>query len=58
LPKANEKDLVELPPSVRAEMEFVFAERIEEALQAAIPALAERWHEPQPTQTIDAASTP
>src|SRR5574341_2394407 len=42
LPKENEKDLRELPDNVRAEMEFVFAERVEEVLAAAIPALAER----------------
>jgi ATP-dependent Lon protease len=40
LPKENQKDLRELPENVRAEMEFVFAERIEEVLAAAIPDLA------------------
>ncbi|HWY86834.1 MAG TPA: S16 family serine protease, partial [Gemmataceae bacterium] len=39
LPKANEKDLVELPEKVRQEMEFVFATRVEEVLAAAIPNL-------------------
>ena len=39
LPRANEKDLVELPESVRQEMEFVFASRIEDVLSAAIPSL-------------------
>jgi ATP-dependent Lon protease len=42
LPKDNEKDLRELPDNVRAEMEFVFAERVEEVLAAAIPDLASR----------------
>ncbi len=42
LPKANEKDLRDLPENVRHEIEFVFAERIEEALLAAIPDLAGR----------------
>jgi ATP-dependent Lon protease len=42
LPKENEKDLRELPENVRAEMEFVLAERIEDVLAAAIPQLAER----------------
>jgi ATP-dependent Lon protease len=42
LPKDNEKDLRELPDHVRAEMEFVLAERIEDVLAAAIPQLAER----------------
>jgi ATP-dependent Lon protease len=39
LPKDNEKDLRDLPDHVRAEMEFVFASRIEDALGAAIPGL-------------------
>jgi ATP-dependent Lon protease len=36
LPKANEKDLQELPENVRKELKFTFAERIEEVLAAAI----------------------
>jgi ATP-dependent Lon protease len=43
LPRENEKDLRELPDHVRAEMEFVLAERIEDVLAAAIPQLAERF---------------
>lgn len=39
LPKANEKDLRELPEHVRAEMEFVFAEHIDDVLTAATPEL-------------------
>jgi ATP-dependent Lon protease len=39
LPRANEKDLRELPDAVRQEMQFVFAERIAEVLAAAIPDL-------------------
>jgi ATP-dependent Lon protease len=42
LPKDNEKDLRELPEHVRNEIGFVFAERIEDVLSAAIPDLAER----------------
>ena len=42
LPKANEKDLRELPESVRQDMEFILAERIENVLAAAIPELASR----------------
>jgi ATP-dependent Lon protease len=42
LPKENEKDLRELPDHVRAEMEFVLAERIEDVLAAAILHLADR----------------
>jgi ATP-dependent Lon protease len=42
LPKANQKDLCELPDKVRDEMEFIFAERIEEVLDNTIPALSQR----------------
>jgi len=42
LPRDNEKDLVELPEHVREEMEFIFAERVEDVLAAVIPRLAER----------------
>ncbi len=42
LPKGNEKDLRDLPEEVRREMTFVFAERIEEVLEAALPGLASR----------------
>ncbi len=45
LPAQNEKDLRELPESARKSMEFVFAQRIEEVLAAAIPPLAERLGE-------------
>jgi ATP-dependent Lon protease len=48
LPLDNQKDLTELPDSVRRQMEFLFAERIEDALTAAIPALAQRL-QPAPT---------
>jgi len=39
LPKANQKDLRELPEEVQREIEFVFVERIEDVLAAAIPEL-------------------
>jgi ATP-dependent Lon protease len=42
LPQANEKDLRDLPDHVRGEMQFVFAERIEDGLTAAIPDLESR----------------
>jgi ATP-dependent Lon protease len=45
IPKANEKDLSELPESVRREVEFTLAERIETVLAAAIPELASRLAE-------------
>ena len=40
LPKGNQKDLRELPENVRKEMTFIFAERVEQVLEAAIPSLA------------------
>jgi len=42
LPKANEKDLRELPENVRNEIEFIPVERIEDVLSNTIPALADR----------------
>jgi ATP-dependent Lon protease len=42
LPKANQKDLRDLPEGVRKEMEFVPAERVEDVLCAVIPQLRER----------------
>jgi len=42
MPKANQKDLRELPDDVRKEMEFVFAERVEDVLRVAVPGLGER----------------
>lgn len=42
LPIENKKDLRDLPESVHRELEFIFAERVEEALTAAIPQLSEQ----------------
>jgi ATP-dependent Lon protease len=42
LPKPNERDLRDLPDHVKRETEFVFVERIDDVLRAAIPDLAER----------------
>jgi ATP-dependent Lon protease len=42
LPKANEKDLRELPDNVRQELKFFPCERVEDALAAALPELAQR----------------
>ena len=42
LPKANQKDLRDLPDSVRDEMEFIFAERVEQVLENAIPQVSQR----------------
>jgi ATP-dependent Lon protease len=42
LPKANQKDLRDLPEEVRKEMQFLFAERVEDVLCAVVPKLKER----------------
>ncbi len=42
LPKANQKDLRDLPEGVRKEMQFLPAERVEEVLCVVIPKLRER----------------
>jgi ATP-dependent Lon protease len=42
LPAANEQDLSELPESVRQDLTFTAAERIEDVLRAAIPELVPR----------------
>jgi len=47
LPKENQKDLRELPENARAEMEFIFAERVEDVLAAAIPDLSSRLTMPK-----------
>jgi ATP-dependent Lon protease len=44
LPKANKKDLRDIPDAVRNEMEFFFAERIEEVLEIAVPETSDRLH--------------
>jgi ATP-dependent Lon protease len=40
LPRENEKDLRDIPASVREQVAFVFAQRMEEVLSAAIPEVA------------------
>jgi ATP-dependent Lon protease len=42
LPRPNRDDLKELPDQVRADMEFILVDRIEDVLTAAIPDLAVR----------------
>ena len=37
IPKANQKDLRDIPDEVRAEMEFILAERVQDVLQAMLP---------------------
>ncbi len=43
LPRANQKDLRDLPEPARADTEFIFAERVEDVLAAVIPGLRERF---------------
>jgi ATP-dependent Lon protease len=42
LPKPNRTELRELSDEVRSDMEFIFVERLEEVLEAAMPALSDR----------------
>jgi ATP-dependent Lon protease len=42
LPRDNERDLADLPPDVKSDLEFVFVESLGEALEETIPLLAER----------------
>ncbi len=43
LPKDNQKDLADLPETVRNEMEFIFAEHIDDVLRAALPQTPESF---------------
>jgi ATP-dependent Lon protease len=43
LPKGNRKDVTDIPEPARSEMEFIFAERIEEVLEHAVPGVAPRF---------------
>jgi ATP-dependent Lon protease len=42
MPRANQKDLRELPEEVRNDTQFIFADRVEDVLSAVIPKLTER----------------
>ena len=55
LPKRNQKDLRDVPEHVRSEMKFIFAERVEDVLRAAVPHLGERM-EAAKTHRIDHAA--
>jgi len=55
MPKANQKDLRDLPEEVRKEMEFIFAQRVEDVLQTAIPQLSERMNAHKTRPIIHAA---
>lgn len=52
LPKANEKDLKEVPQEVRDDMTFILAERIEEVLPAAFNQDAEAHDNTAPDKTV------
>ena len=39
VPRGNQKDLRDLPEEVRKEMEFVFADRVEDVLSAMMPGM-------------------
>jgi ATP-dependent Lon protease len=39
LPRPNRKDLRDLPDEVRNEMEFIFADRVEDVLREMLPGL-------------------
>jgi ATP-dependent Lon protease len=43
VPRDNQKDLSELPETVAKEMEFIFADKIEDVLTAAIPQLGQHF---------------
>ncbi|MGB6945483.1 MAG: endopeptidase La [Bryobacteraceae bacterium] len=55
MPKANQKDLRDLPEEVRKEMEFIFAQRVEDVLRTAIPQLGERMDSCKTRPIIHAA---
>jgi len=55
MPKANQKDLRDLPDEVRNEMEFIFASRVEDVLRTAIPQLGERMDSTKTRPIIHAA---
>jgi ATP-dependent Lon protease len=42
LPRANQKDMRDLPEEARQEMEFIFVEKIEDVLAAVIPGILDR----------------
>lgn len=55
MPRANQKDLRELPEEVRNDTQFVFADRVEDVLSAVIPKLTERL-KPLHNRPLDAAA--
>jgi ATP-dependent Lon protease len=59
LPKRNEGDLEDVPEAVRSKMSFIFAERVEDVVNAALtpgreaPAVTENRAEPLPDEELD-----
>jgi ATP-dependent Lon protease len=51
LPKANEKDLPDVPEAVRGELSLIFVETIEEALEAGLT-------QPVPTNSVNKVVSP
>jgi ATP-dependent Lon protease len=51
LPARNRKDFEEIPEEVRANMQFVWLEMVDEAMAAALQPSAERAAEPRRTGT-------
>lgn len=49
LPKRNERDLKDIPDEVKKDLEFLFAETVEEALHYVLGLEAEHWRGPQST---------
>ncbi|WP_447597919.1 endopeptidase La [Nitrospira sp. Nam80] len=57
LPKANEKDLRDIPEEVRQDLEFILVQTIDEVLRAAFDGNAEGLSETKPTNTSTAPHT-
>ncbi len=55
LPKANEKDLKDVPQEVRDELKFILVERIEEVLPAAFNQDAPPAERDEPLATLTAS---
>lgn len=53
LPRQNEKDLEDLPDTVREAMEFVLADRIDDVLRAAIPELLPEAESTEPAEASE-----
>ena len=58
LPRENEKDLRDLPETVRSDLEFVFAEGLPQVLCQAIPELSDRIASPGASSRADAEGSP